>query len=367
MTGTWTANADGTYADDTITTGNEQFTLGALLPGHFVDPGQLQRGGQHHHQPGVLVAHLHVGGGRRVHLLGDRPADWRARVGLRRADDQRQLHALGQLRSRSPATSGDTQYDVLRLGEHVDDDPAEHEPHHDGHHRAPEERRDRDGRHDGNGRRDGGSAVRRGQRRAAGTGGDGNGRPRRAGARLGRGGASGHGGHGRQRAASGGGRRRHRRTGGAAGSGASVGPCDIYANAGNPCVAAHSTVRALFGAYSGKLYQVRNTAGTTKDILTLTPGGFADGGSQDAFCSGTTCVITVVYDQSGKGNDLWYQGSTMVPGSTSSTPFEGDQRVADAQRSQGLLALHQPEQQLLGRRLEVGHRARQSDPKGCTW
>ena len=41
-------------------------------------------------------------------------------------------------------------------------------------------------------------------------------------------------------------------------------------------------------------------------------------------------------------------------------PFEGDQRVADAQRSQGLLALHQPGQQLLGRRLEVGHRARQS-------
>ena len=85
-------------------------------------------------------------------------------------------------------------------------------------------------------------------------------------------------------------------------------------------MAAHSTVRALFGAYSGKLYQVRNAAGTTKDILTLAPGGIADGLSQDAFCMGTTCVITVVYDQSGKGNDLWYQGSTQVPGSTSSTP-----------------------------------------------
>ena len=109
-------------------------------------------------------------------------------------------------------------------------------------------------------------------------------------------------------------------TGGGAGSGATAGPCDIYAKAGNPCVAAHSTVRALFGAYSGKLYQVRNAAGTTKDILALTPGGFADGGLQDAFCSGTTCVITAVYDQSGKGNDLWYQGSTMVPGSTSSSP-----------------------------------------------
>ena len=27
VTGTWTANADGTYSDDTITTGTEQFTL----------------------------------------------------------------------------------------------------------------------------------------------------------------------------------------------------------------------------------------------------------------------------------------------------------------------------------------------------
>ena len=139
-----------------------------------------------------------------------------------------------------------------------------------------------------------------------------------SGGAVGSGGASGAGGHagngGSGGVAGGNG------TGGSAGAGASLGPCDIYAKAGNLCVAAHSTVRALFGAYSGKLYQVRNTAGTTKDILTLSPGGFADGASQDTFCSGTTCVITVVYDQSGKGNDLWYQGSTMVPGSTSSLP-----------------------------------------------
>ena len=108
-------------------------------------------------------------------------------------------------------------------------------------------------------------------------------------------------------------------SGGTAGSGSTNAPCDIYQSGGNPCVAAHSTVRALFAAYSGKLYQVRNAAGTTKDILTLTPGGAADGASQDAFCAGTTCVITVVYDQSGKGNDLWYQGSTMVAASTSSS------------------------------------------------
>jgi len=106
---------------------------------------------------------------------------------------------------------------------------------------------------------------------------------------------------------------------GGSGNGNGVGPCDIYKTGGNPCVAAHSTVRALFGAYGGKLYQVRNAAGATKDILALAPGGSADGASQDTFCTGTTCVITVVYDQSGKGNDLWYQGSTMVPASPSSS------------------------------------------------
>jgi non-reducing end alpha-L-arabinofuranosidase len=110
-------------------------------------------------------------------------------------------------------------------------------------------------------------------------------------------------------------------TAGASGTTATVtGPCDIFKSAGTPCVAAHSTVRALFGAYGGKLYQVRRADNTTKDIVTLTTGGFADGPSQDTFCSGTTCVITVVYDQSGKGNDLWYQGSTAVPGSSQSSP-----------------------------------------------
>ena len=32
--------------------------------------------------------------------------------------------------------------------------------------------------------------------------------------------------------------------------------CDIYAGSGTPCVAAHSTVRALYAAYNGPLYQV---------------------------------------------------------------------------------------------------------------
>jgi hypothetical protein len=97
--------------------------------------------------------------------------------------------------------------------------------------------------------------------------------------------------------------------GGAAGAGGStgtpMGPCDIYAADGGPCVAAHSTVRALLGAYSGPLYQVRKTSdGTTKDIGVLAPGGFANAADQDAFCGTDACTISIIYDQSGMGNHL---------------------------------------------------------------
>jgi hypothetical protein len=90
-------------------------------------------------------------------------------------------------------------------------------------------------------------------------------------------------------------------TGGTTATGS--GPCDIYAAASAKCVAAHSTVRALFGSYTGPLYQVtRASDSTTKDIPLLSPGGIADSSVQDTFCTGTTCVITKVYDQSGNGN-----------------------------------------------------------------
>ena len=55
---------------------------------------------------------------------------------------------------------------------------------------------------------------------------------------------------------------------------AGTGPCDIYGNAGTPCVAAHSTTRALYGSYSGPLYQVRRSSdGATTNInpLSLDP------------------------------------------------------------------------------------------------
>jgi hypothetical protein len=43
---------------------------------------------------------------------------------------------------------------------------------------------------------------------------------------------------------------------------------------------------------------------TTQDIGVLSPGGVADAAAQDTFCSGTTCTISIIYDQSGKGNHL---------------------------------------------------------------
>jgi len=82
-------------------------------------------------------------------------------------------------------------------------------------------------------------------------------------------------------------------------------PCDIYAAAGTPCVAAHSTTRALFAAYNGPLYQVRRSSNNaTMNISPLSAGGVANAPAQDSFCAGTSCVITEIFDQTGLGNNL---------------------------------------------------------------
>lgn len=92
------------------------------------------------------------------------------------------------------------------------------------------------------------------------------------------------------------------------------GPCDIYAQAGDPCVAAHSTTRALYASYNGPLYQVKRVSdGKMLDIGLVQPsranaGDYADAAAQDAFCANTICVIERIYDQSGNGNDLMQAG-----------------------------------------------------------
>src|ERR1700735_5729131 len=86
---------------------------------------------------------------------------------------------------------------------------------------------------------------------------------------------------------------------------ASPGPCDIYAGGATPCVAAYSTVRALYHGYFGPMYQVtRASDDRAAEIWTTRPGGYADAAAQTAFCAGTTCTISRLYDQSGHGNTL---------------------------------------------------------------
>jgi non-reducing end alpha-L-arabinofuranosidase len=87
-------------------------------------------------------------------------------------------------------------------------------------------------------------------------------------------------------------------------------PCDIYAAAQAPCVAAHSTTRALYASYEGPLYQVlRQSDGRTLNIGVVRAsagdaGGYANSAAQDAFCANTNCWISIIYDQSPQRNHL---------------------------------------------------------------
>ena len=81
-------------------------------------------------------------------------------------------------------------------------------------------------------------------------------------------------------------------------------PCDIYAAVDTPCVAAHSTVRSLYAKYAGALYQVKRASDNAAENIGLLPDGYANAATQDAFCANTTCIITKIYDQSPRRNDL---------------------------------------------------------------
>jgi hypothetical protein len=92
-------------------------------------------------------------------------------------------------------------------------------------------------------------------------------------------------------------------------------------------VAAHSTTRALYGGYNGPLYQVkRSSDNTTRDIGALAAGGVADAGAQDSFCAATTCLISIIYDQSGRGNHL----TQAPPGNWNGPAPGGADNLADA-------------------------------------
>ena len=140
------------------------------------------------------------------------------------------------------------------------------------------------------------------------------------------------------------------------------GPCDVYAAAGDPCVAAHSTTRALYASYDGPLYQVvRQSDGKSLDIGVVQPsgadaGGYADATAQDAFCANTACWITRIYDQSGKHNDL-----TQAPrGGFSGPALGGFNNVPVADMAPVTMMGHK----VYGVFIEPGMGLRDDDPKG---
>lgn len=143
------------------------------------------------------------------------------------------------------------------------------------------------------------------------------------------------------------------------------GTCDIYAAAGDPCVAAHSTTRALYASYNGPLYQVvRQSDGKSLDIFVARPsaspvpdaGGYANAAAQDAFCENTICWITKIYDQSGKHNDL-----TQAPrGGFSGPALGGFNNVPVADMAPVTVMGHK----VYGVFIEPGMGLRIDDPKG---
>jgi Alpha-L-arabinofuranosidase B, catalytic/Lamin Tail Domain/NPCBM-associated, NEW3 domain of alpha-galactosidase len=139
------------------------------------------------------------------------------------------------------------------------------------------------------------------------------------------------------------------------------GPCDVYAAAGDPCVAAHSTTRALYAAYNGPLYQVlRQSDGKTADIGVVGPGadagGYADAAAQDAFCANTYCWISKIYDQSGHKNDL-----TQAPrGGFSGPAMGGFNNLPIADMAPVTIMGHQ----VYGVFIEPGMGLRNDDPTG---
>ncbi len=143
------------------------------------------------------------------------------------------------------------------------------------------------------------------------------------------------------------------------------GPCDIYAAAGDPCVAAYSTTRALYAGYNGPLYQVmRQPDGKRLDIGVVEPaaspypdaGGYADAAAQDAFCASTYCWITTIYDQSSKHNNL-----TQAPrGAFSGPAMGGFNNVPLAGMAPVTIVGHK----VYGVFIEPGMGMRDDDPRG---
>ena len=107
------------------------------------------------------------------------------------------------------------------------------------------------------------------------------------------------------------------------------GPCDITGAAGNPCVAAHSTTRALYAKFDGALYNVtRSSDNTSTNVSVLQPGGFANAATHDAFCAAGDCVISNVFDQSPMHNHLGQRHKLVSASRHKIHVLDGDKNVS---------------------------------------
>lgn len=70
----------------------------------------------------------------------------------------------------------------------------------------------------------------------------------------------------------------------------------------------------------------RGSDGTTTNISPLSAGGVANAAAQDSFCASTTCLITIIYDQSGRGNHL----TQAPPGGFNGPDVNGYDNLASA-------------------------------------
>jgi len=289
VTGTWTAKGDGTYSDNTVTTGTEQLELG---------PACLMLSGTTTTCDGISGP---------LSALGFASVTCKtsaATGGCTCSATINQMAGLGMVSlGASPAGNyetagnmltidGTSQYAYCVSGSKLTLTPQPASP------------------------------TLTGTITLQGSGSSGSGGSSGTGGGSGMGGATGMGGRGAGGGAGAGGRIG---TGGSAGTGGTTGtvqgPCDVYGAASTPCVAAYSTTRLLSSGYTGPLYQVRKAGtsttdgtganmktgirggGTTMDIG-MVAGGFADSAAQDAFCGTDTCTFSIIYDQSGKGNHL---------------------------------------------------------------
>ena len=129
-------------------------------------------------------------------------------------------------------------------------------------------------------------------------------------------------------------------------AGAAKGPCDIYAADGGPCVAAHSTIRALYATYNGPLYQVRKTddarpttSWPSRRAASRTRPTRTRSAAPDA------CTISIIYDQSGHGEPP-HQGARRAWPRRRPTTRRTRRRADHHQRPEGLRRPHRARHRL---------------------